>query len=159
MQAATLAARRVAQRRPAALTSLAKCSVRTYATPVPYLKEEEDPQLADYPRVPAISKQTRPAKGWDDPQMRRNFGEPLHENEEAFSMWGPDIPLVPPNVALKQSSIAVLGFVIFGLVVKFALIPDRPAVPREYPFSGLVNELGGLEENKARPEHESEPEE
>lgn len=36
---------------------------------------EDDPQLADYPRLPFVSKQTRTPFGWDDMQMRRNFGE------------------------------------------------------------------------------------
>lgn len=74
----------------------------------------------------------------------------MHEREEVFSMWGPDIPVVPPKQALYQFSIAVLAFVTFGFTVKYALVPDRPAVPRDYPFSGLVTELGGLEANKVR---------
>ncbi|KAI0077930.1 hypothetical protein K474DRAFT_1690650 [Panus rudis PR-1116 ss-1] len=157
MQAAAF--RRVVARR--AQTSLA-AGARTYATPVPWStpapapptpkEQEDDPQLGDYPRLPWVSKQTRPARGWEDPQMRRNFGEPLHEKEEILSMWGPDIPVVPPPIALRWFSMAVASFVTFGVIVKFALVPDRPAVPREYPFDGLVTELGGLEENKARPE-------
>lgn len=75
MQAAALAARRVAGRRTPALSSIAR--TRAYATPVSYVKEDEDPQLGDYPRLPAVSKQTRPARGWEDMQMRRNFGEPV----------------------------------------------------------------------------------
>jgi NADH dehydrogenase (ubiquinone) 1 beta subcomplex subunit 8 len=65
-------------------------------------------------------------------------------------MWGPDIPNVPPRTALFQFTLATLAFVGFGFLAKAALVPDRPAVPRQYPFSGLVTELGGLEENKAR---------
>ena len=65
-------------------------------------------------------------------------------------MWGPDIPNVPPRTALFHLSLATLAFVGFGFLAKTALVPDRPAVPRQYPFSGLVTELGGLEENKAR---------
>ena len=63
-------------------------------------------------------------------------------------MWGPDAAPLPPNVALRWFSIAVAGFVSFGFLAKYALVADRPAVPREYPFSGLVTELGGLEENQ-----------
>lgn len=65
-------------------------------------------------------------------------------------MWGPDAPPVPPNTALRWFSVATLGFVTFGLLTKYALIPARPAVAREYPFSGLITELGGLEENQVR---------
>ena len=63
-------------------------------------------------------------------------------------MWGPDAAPIPPNVALRWFSIAVATFVSFGFLAKYTLIPDRPAIPREYPFSGLVTELGGLEENR-----------
>lgn len=63
-------------------------------------------------------------------------------------MWGPDISVVPPRTALFQFTLAVSAFVGFGFLCKFVLIPERPTVPREYPFSGLVKELGGAEENK-----------
>ncbi|KAF9820914.1 hypothetical protein IEO21_01141 [Rhodonia placenta] len=132
-------------------------ALRTYATPATF-KDDDDPQLADYPRLPYISKQRRPARGWEDWQMRRNFGEPLHEQEEILSMWGPDAPVVPPSTALRWFMTAVAGFTTFGVITKFALIPSRPSVPREYPYSGLETELGGLEENKARPESETDEE-
>jgi hypothetical protein len=74
----------------------------------------------------------------------------VHEHEEMYSMWGPDIPHVNPATALRHFTIAVSGFVAFGLLCNYVLVPDRPAVPRQYPFDGLVKELGGLEENKVR---------
>lgn len=64
-------------------------------------------------------------------------------------MWGPDVPNVHPQKALFQFSLAVLMFVGIGLAAK-ALTPESPVVPREYPYSGLVEELGGLEANKVR---------
>jgi NADH dehydrogenase (ubiquinone) 1 beta subcomplex subunit 8 len=72
----------------------------------------------------------------------------MHEREELYSMWGPDIPHVAPATALRQFAIAVSGFVGFGLLCKYVLVPERPAIPRQYPFDGLVKELGGMEENK-----------
>ncbi|KAI0044030.1 hypothetical protein FA95DRAFT_1497735 [Auriscalpium vulgare] len=126
-------------------------AVRTYATPVAYEKKELDPQLNGYPQLPDISRQYLPAKAdWWDWQMRRNYGDIMHEREELYSMWGPDVPHVAPSIALRYFSIAVAGFVSFGFVAKYALIPDRPSAPRDYPFDGLVRELGGLEENKVR---------
>lgn len=65
-------------------------------------------------------------------------------------MWGPDAPVVPKETALRHFTLAFLGIASFGLAVKLALVPERPAVPREYPYSGLIKELGGLEENKVR---------
>jgi NADH dehydrogenase (ubiquinone) 1 beta subcomplex subunit 8 len=42
---------------------------------------------------------------------------------------------------------AVASFIAFGFLVK-AITPEPPAIRREYPFDGLVKELGGVEENK-----------
>jgi NADH dehydrogenase (ubiquinone) 1 beta subcomplex subunit 8 len=63
-------------------------------------------------------------------------------------MWGPDIPPIAPQAALRQLLIAFAGFATFGFVVKKYVVQDPPAIRREYPYSGLVQELGGLEENK-----------
>lgn len=64
MLSLSLAARRAAPR-----------LVRTYATPVEFKQPKVDPQLGDYPQLPPISAQRRPAKGWWNNQERRNFGE------------------------------------------------------------------------------------
>ena len=72
----------------------------------------------------------------------------LHEQDEVLSMWGPDIPPVSPRTATFHFLIAVTGFVGFGLLVKHIIAQEPPAVRREYPFSGLVQELGGLDTNK-----------
>lgn len=63
-------------------------------------------------------------------------------------MWGPDIPPIEPSRALFQFTLVTLGFVTFGLITKYN-VPEMPSIRREYPFSGLVTELGGLEDNKA----------
>ncbi|EIN09778.1 hypothetical protein PUNSTDRAFT_113146 [Punctularia strigosozonata HHB-11173 SS5] len=146
-------------RRALAPTGRALRAARTYATPTEYSQPTVDPQLGGYDNPPYISRQRLPAKGWNwDPQMRRNFGDPLHEQEELLSMVGPDVPVVEPKKALRWFTIATLSFVTFGFLCKDVFVPDLPAVRREYPFDGLVTELGGLEENKARPEQISEDE-
>ncbi|KAJ3524382.1 hypothetical protein NM688_g8573 [Phlebia brevispora] len=156
MRALGIASRRIGGLRAANLR-VAAASIRTYATPVPSESQKEDPQLSDfgYPEVPTSSKGWRSARGWQDPQMRRNYEEPLHFEEELYSMWGPDVPVVPPEQALRQFTFVALGFVAFGFLCK-AIVPDRPAVPRQYPFSGLEAELGGV---KAQPESIEEDEE
>ena len=154
---------RILSKRPSSLRS--SLHSRKYATPAS-VTEEIDPQLNGYPQLPLVSRQYLPATGWWDNQMRRNFGDTvswecsiysfiilttspqLHEQEELVSMWGPDIPVIPPPIALFQFTLVTFGFITFGFLVKGALIPDRSAVPRVYPFSGLVTELGGADENK-----------
>ena len=64
-------------------------------------------------------------------------------------MWSPDPPPIEPSRALRQFSVAVLGIVALGYAI-YRNVPERTAIPREYPYSGLVRELGGLEENKVR---------
>ena len=54
---------------------------RQYATPVEYKPHEKDPQLGDYPQLPYVTTQLRPARGWWDVQMRRNYGEVVSSGE------------------------------------------------------------------------------
>lgn len=63
-------------------------------------------------------------------------------------MWGPDIPPISPYTALRHFLIAAGGFVSVGLIIKFCLVPEPPVVRRQYPFDGLVKELGGAQKNK-----------
>ena len=62
-------------------------------------------------------------------------------------MWGPDAPNVAPERAARDFFVAVAVFTTLGVIAKLS-IADRPAAPREYPYSGLITELGGLEANK-----------
>lgn len=54
------------------LTSARSAQVRRYATST---KDETDPQLNGYPQLPFVSRQHLPAQGWQDPLLRRNFGD------------------------------------------------------------------------------------
>ncbi|KAI5122768.1 hypothetical protein M0805_009850 [Coniferiporia weirii] len=139
----TVLRRLVASRR--ALAATRPALLHPYSTPA------KDPQLGDYPQLPDVSRGVLPPTGWWDDQMRRNFGDTLHEKDEIYSMWGLDVPKVSPKTALFQFGVAAS---LFGSIMLFAYLvtPEMPAVPRSYPFDGLVRELGGLEENKATPE-------
>jgi NADH dehydrogenase (ubiquinone) 1 beta subcomplex subunit 8 len=75
----------------------------------------------------------------------------MHEYEEMLSMWGPDVPTVQPSKALRYFAVAATCFVSFGTLV-YVGYPAIPAVRREYPYGGLVTELGGLDANKVRHE-------
>ncbi|WVQ99455.1 hypothetical protein IAU59_006590 [Kwoniella sp. CBS 9459] len=104
--------------------------------------EEIDPQLNGYPQLPYVSIQQREPFGWWDRQERKNFGEVMHEEEDAIGMWGPDVHKTSPWSALLQLSIA---FSLIG-VASYALIstrPERPVAQRSYPYNGLEKELGG----------------
>ncbi|KAF8825175.1 hypothetical protein HHX47_DHR7000147 [Lentinula edodes] len=130
--------------------------------------------LQDYQYAPPISHQYRAPYGWDDMQMRRNFGDPvsdvalsilethsnlqLPEHDELMSMWGPDLPPpgVKPRTALIHFLLAVAGFTGIFYTTKWVLTPEPHFIRRTYPYDGLATALGGLPENKARIEAESE---
>ncbi|KAJ6513170.1 hypothetical protein C8R45DRAFT_962688 [Mycena sanguinolenta] len=120
--------------------------LRQYATKPP------NPQYNGYPELPDVPQGYRPPLGWQDRLLRRNFGDTVHHYEEVNSMWGPDVPGIPPSQALRQFLIAAGCFVSAGLFIRAFLVPERPAIPREYPFNGLEVELGG---HRANPEAEN----
>lgn len=144
----------------AARLPLARYSSTASSSGVPFetdINTEPEP-LEHYEYAPPVSRQYRPATGWDDMLMRRNFGEPLPDHDELLSMWGPDIPPpgVTPERALNHFLIAAGVFVGFFFTTKQFLTPEPHFIRRTYPHDGLVTELGGLAENKARTEGKSE---
>jgi NADH dehydrogenase (ubiquinone) 1 beta subcomplex subunit 8 len=66
-------------------------------------------------------------------------------------MWAPDVPAVDPRTSARYFAVALLGFITFGTTAYYVLTPNMPAIRREYPYDGLVTELGGVEANKVRP--------
>jgi len=73
----TMSSNQVLRRGLAVARSTVRCrgstlATRTYATPS---GQEPDPQLNGYPQLPWHSRQSLPPLGWQDPLMRRNFGD------------------------------------------------------------------------------------
>lgn len=150
-------------------TVISRSASTTTTQPVEWEPKEVDPQLGDYPQLPALSYQRRRPGGWDDPQERRNIGEPvcplcknscgsfaevililkLPEEQEVLSVWAYDHYPMSTSSAARQLAVAIAAFgLLFVGLAKIA--PERPSIPRQYPRSGLVTELGGMEENKVR---------
>ncbi|EGG06461.1 uncharacterized protein MELLADRAFT_86651 [Melampsora larici-populina 98AG31] len=96
-----------------------------------------------YPRIESASRQWRnPYAKWDDPQERCNLNEPLHAEEEMMGIWAPDVHRISVSHALLNLAIAfsTLG----GIMTAAAYVaPKSPVVPREFPYNGLTQELGG----------------
>ena len=96
-----------------------------------------------YVNPPAIPRQFRdPYADWWDKQERRNFGEPVHEDNDILGMFSPEVythftpgwgaVLLGTFVATFLGLVAVVG----------VYYPDMPAVKRGYE-GGLDRELGG----------------
>lgn len=100
-------------------------------------------QNGQYPNPPPIKRQFRdPYADWWDKQERRNYGEPVNEDNdilgifstEAYTHFKPGFGAV-----LLGTFVASVG-VLMGVVYQF--YPDKASVPRTFP-DGLERELGG----------------
>lgn len=92
---------------------------------------------------PAQKRQFRDPYGdWWDKQERRNYGEPVHEDNDILGMFSPEeYTHVKPGKAFLQLgcfAATVLGF----CGVASLYYPDKPSAPRTFP-GGLSTELGG----------------
>ncbi|KAL5092451.1 hypothetical protein Trisim1_001704 [Trichoderma cf. simile WF8] len=124
----------------------------------PRLSEAQDPGMnGGYINPPRIKRQFRdPYATWWDPQERRNFGEPVHEDNDMmgiFSPWEYTWTTTGPGLIMVGTFIAVfLG--VSGVV--YLNYPDRVAFPREFE-NGLERELGGPGAVRARMAGDEDP--
>ncbi|KAK2787659.1 hypothetical protein FQN52_007150 [Onygenales sp. PD_12] len=104
----------------------------------------EDPEMTGgYQNPPAEKRQFRsPYTKWWDQQDRRNFGEPVHEDNDILNIFSTEkYSHFKPAKGFFLLGCAVASvFVLSGTVSQF--YPDKPSVPRTYP-DGLERELGG----------------
>jgi len=100
-------------------------------------------QNGGYINPPRIKRQFRdPYATWWDPQERRNFGEPVHEDNDVlgiFSPWEYTWTTTGPGLIMVGTFIAVFLGVSSVVYMNY---PDKPSYPREFE-GGLERELGG----------------
>lgn len=100
-------------------------------------------QNGGYVNPPAIKRAFRDPHGdWWDKQERRNFGEPVHEDNDTLGIFStePYTHFQPGHGAVLLGAFVASVFVLMGVVRQF--YPDKPGVPRTFP-GGLDRELGG----------------
>ena len=100
-------------------------------------------QNGGYQNPPREVRQHRdPYADWWDKQERRNFGEPVHEDNDILGMFSPEdynFYTSPQCFALIGCFIAVFAGVLGVVRLNY---PDRITVDRGYE-GGLDKELGG----------------
>ncbi|PHH93067.1 hypothetical protein CDD83_1352 [Cordyceps sp. RAO-2017] len=115
------------------------------------LSDAEDPEVnGGYINPPRIKRQFRDPYGdWWDKQERRNFGEPMHEDNDILGMFSPhEYTWTTTGPALIMFGTFVATFLgVCGVV--YLCYPDKPAYPREFE-GGLERELGGPGARRAR---------
>ncbi|KAI1935969.1 hypothetical protein LOZ66_004887 [Ophidiomyces ophidiicola] len=113
--------------------------------------EVEDPGMnGGYSNPPAQKRQFRDPYGeWWDKQDRRNFGEPVHEDNDILTTFSTESynHFKAPK-AFMLLGISIASVFAFSGVVSF-FYPDKPSVPRTFE-DGLVKELGGVNAVRAR---------
>ncbi|GFF60305.1 uncharacterized protein C11E3.02c [Aspergillus udagawae] len=113
--------------------------------------EIDDPlQNGGYQNPPRVKRALRDPYGdWWDKQERRNFGEPVHEENEILGVFSPEqYNHVTPRKGLFQIGAFIATFLTLCGVVSL-YYPDKPSVPKTYP-GGLEKELGGASALPAR---------
>lgn len=101
------------------------------------------PQNGGYLNPPAVSRQHRdPYADWWDKQERRNYGEPVHEDNDILGMFSPE----DYNFYTSAQCFGLIGCFVATFLGMCAVVrasyPDRPTVERGFP-GGLDRELGG----------------
>ena len=100
-------------------------------------------QNGGYISPPRQKRQHRdPYADWWDKQERRNYGEPLHEDNDILGIFSPeDYTHATPGHGARMwvgSILTVLGL----CAVTSYYYPDKPSAPRTWP-DGLEAEYGG----------------
>lgn len=115
------------------------------------LADPAHPERADYQNPEPVLAQTKDPYGkYDFQQMRRNKDEPLNIDDDLYDMWSPDYyQFVSDKTALKHNAIFFSIVIGFGLSIYYLeLNPEKPAMPRSFPYGGLAKDLGsGSAEN------------
>ncbi|KAF2758660.1 NADH:ubiquinone oxidoreductase 20.1kD subunit [Pseudovirgaria hyperparasitica] len=132
-----------------------------YARGIPS-EAELDPNITDpnmnggYINPPREKRQFRDPYGdWHHHQRRKNFGEPVHEDDDVLGMFSPEeYTWTKPGKGALMFGTFILAYM--GLLgVVYLNYPDKQSVPKSYP-GGLDVELGGKGSLRARQEGDPE---
>lgn len=113
--------------------------------------EVNDPEMNNgYINPPRIKRSKRdPYADWDDKQEMRNFGEPVHEDNDVLGVFSlHDYTFMTPSRGLLMWA----GFITCVLSLYYGVsmtFPGKPSAPREFE-GGLFEELGGPGAIRAR---------
>ncbi|KAL7276173.1 hypothetical protein RUND412_000866 [Rhizina undulata] len=116
-----------------------------HSEPYPAFDDKTDPGMnGGYVNPPPEKRQFRDPYGdWWDKQGRRNYGEPVHEDDDILGRFSPEeYTFVKPKKAFAMNGVFIMTVLSFAGVC-YMYYPDKPAVPRTFPHDGLVTSLGG----------------
>ncbi|NP_001290674.1 NADH dehydrogenase [ubiquinone] 1 beta subcomplex subunit 8, mitochondrial [Esox lucius] len=99
----------------------------------------------DYPKLPDRSQHERdPWYSWDHPDLRRNWGEPIHWDFDMYIRNRVDTS--PSPVDWNTMCKRLFGFIGFMMLMFYfgEKFPSyQPVAPKQYPYKDLYLERGG----------------
>ncbi|XP_056286172.1 NADH dehydrogenase [ubiquinone] 1 beta subcomplex subunit 8, mitochondrial [Pseudoliparis swirei] len=101
--------------------------------------------FGDYPKLPDKSQHERdPWYQWDHPDLRRNWGEPMHWNFDMFIRNRVDTSPSPVDwPTMRKQLLGFIGFMLFMFYLGEIFPAYQPVAPKQYPFDNLYLEKGG----------------
>ncbi|KAK6603139.1 NADH:ubiquinone oxidoreductase 20.1kD subunit [Botrytis cinerea] len=111
----------------------------------------EDPGMnGGYINPPRVKRQFRdPNADWWDKQERRNYGEPVHEDNDILGIFSPE-EYTHQKVGTAGFQFGLFILSVLGLCTVVGMMyPDKQSAPREFE-GGLERELGGPTAVRAR---------
>ncbi|XP_033840286.2 NADH dehydrogenase [ubiquinone] 1 beta subcomplex subunit 8, mitochondrial [Periophthalmus magnuspinnatus] len=99
----------------------------------------------DYPMLPDRSQHERdPWYQWDHPDLRRNWGEPMHWHFDMYIRNRVDTsPTVVPWASMCRQLFGFIGFMLFMFYVGQKFPSYQPVGPKQFPYNDLYLEKGG----------------
>ncbi|XP_035517072.1 NADH dehydrogenase [ubiquinone] 1 beta subcomplex subunit 8, mitochondrial [Morone saxatilis] len=99
----------------------------------------------DYPKLPDRSQHERdPWYKWDHPDLRRNWGEPMHWDFDMYIRNRVDTsPTVVPWPKMCKYLFGYIGFMLLMFYLGEKFPSYQPVAPKQYPYSNLYLERGG----------------
>ncbi|XP_034050409.1 NADH dehydrogenase [ubiquinone] 1 beta subcomplex subunit 8, mitochondrial [Thalassophryne amazonica] len=101
--------------------------------------------FGDYPKLPDRSQHERdPWYQWDEPDLRRNWGEPMHYFFDMYMRLRVDTsPTAVPWSSMCKQLFGFIGFMLFMFYVGEKFPAYQPVAPKQYPYNNLYLERGG----------------
>ncbi|XP_072523206.1 NADH dehydrogenase [ubiquinone] 1 beta subcomplex subunit 8, mitochondrial [Salminus brasiliensis] len=107
----------------------------------------------DYPKLPNRSQHERdPYYSWDHPDLRRNWGEPMHWDFDMYTRNRVDTsPVLADWATMRRTVLGFVGFMLLMCGVGELFPSHHPVAPKQYPYNDLYLEKGGDPENAPEP--------
>uniref|UniRef100_UPI0025AE3686 NADH dehydrogenase [ubiquinone] 1 beta subcomplex subunit 8, mitochondrial n=1 Tax=Doryrhamphus excisus TaxID=161450 RepID=UPI0025AE3686 len=99
----------------------------------------------DYPKLPDRSQHERdPWYQWDHPDLRRNWGEPIHWHFDTFIRNRVDTSPTPASWStMCKQLFGFIGFMLFMFYLGEKFPSYQAVAPKQYPYNDLYLEKGG----------------